>query len=526
MHRDHASMTRRELLRAGGGAAAALSTGGLLTACGSATRAAGLRADVTVRASATTVELGSRSARTWTYGGSLPGAELRLRQGVLTRVRVVNDLPQPTSIHWHGLRIENRFDGVPGMTQKAIPPGGEFLYELRPPDAGTYFFHSHVGVQLDRGLYAPLVVEARSETLSYDRDVTVMIDDWLDGLGMTPDRELAMLEGSGMKMGSMSGGAMSMGSGSGSSTSMGSGSGATGAAGTSGMAMHTDLRGRAATADSLAGLANAMAAGRVDPGDVRSYPLYLVNGRPPEAPATLEVARGERVRLRLINPSADTIYCVFVEGHELEVVAADGGRVSPVRTDALVLGMGERYDVMLDARGAGSSRLIAMPLGKRGRAGAILRYKGERTTVPNIAAPVRMPARVLGYGDLRRAEQIGGVPSGTPRVIALDLAQGPGNYSWTIGGQAFPKADPIAIRRGESIRFAMRNLSSMPHPMHLHGHVVAVGGGSGPLKDTAIALPKQTLVFDWVADNVGIWAFHCHNVYHQMAGMMRRVIVA
>lgn len=517
------SLTRRELLVAGGVGAGALVFGGVLGACGVS---AGKRADVTIRAVRSEVEFAGRRAKTWTYGGALPGRELRLKQGRPVRIRLVNELPEPTSIHWHGVRLRNAADGVPDMTQKPVAQGDAFDYVFTPPDPGTYFFHSHVGTQLDRGLYAALIVEPPRETLDYDREAVLLFDDWLDGLAGTPDQRLAELRANGMNMSGMNMGSggetmdgMDMGSGGMRGTKMGSSKSA--------RSSHTDLQGRAPGPNSLAWLANELEAGHLDAGDVPDYPLYLINGRPPADPTSVKVRRGDRVRLRLINPSSDTIFCVFVEGHELEVVRADGLAVRPVRTDAMVLGMGERYDVLLRAGGRGVPRIVGVPLGKRGRAVALLRYADARGPVSASDAPVRMPRRVLSYSDLVPGEDIGGGRGARDavRVVRLDLAMGRGGYEWTIGGQAFPNADPVRVPRGENVQFVMRNRTLMPHPMHLHGHVFHVGGPDGPLKDTALALPNRELALDWVADNPGAWAYHCHNAYHQSAGMMRRVEV-
>lgn len=496
----HDAMTRRQLLAAGGAVTGAFAVGSLLSACGDSSASPRTKADITLRAEPASVQLGARKAATWTFDGELPGRTLRLKQGRPVSIRVVNALDEPTSVHWHGLRIDNAADGVPGMTQKAVEPGKDFLYRFTPPDAGTFMFHSHVGMQLDRGLYGAIVVEPRRETLAYDEDVVLLFDDWIDGLAGTPDRRLAQLRSAGMRMGGM--------------------------ASATGAGPHTALDGARPDAGTLAGMTNDLQAGRLDPGDVPDYPLYLVNGRPPDAPATVDVRRGDRIRLRLVNPSADTMYLVFVEGHELQVVAADGMAVRPVRTDAVVLGMGERYDVLIDAGGVGARRIVGLPLGKRGRAVALLRRRGTTTRAPAPDAPLRMPRRVLDYADLRAADDAGPpAPDAKPRAIRLDLAMGRGPYAWTIGGQPFSSAEPIQIRRGESVRFVMRNKTMMPHPMHLHGHSFRVGPG-GAFKDTALAVPGRELTLDWVADNPGTWAFHCHNVYHQEAGMMRRVIVA
>lgn len=474
---------------------------------------------LTLRARADQVELGRRRAATWTYG-ELPGRELRLRAGVPVRIRVVNDLPEPTTIHWHGIRLANAADGVPGMTQEPIAPGDSFDYVFTPPDPGTFIYHSHVGTQLDRGLYGALIVEPRREELDYDAEAVLLFDDWLDGVAGTPESKLAELREQmamgGMNMGGTDMGGMDMGAGSG----MGGGAGM----GTGAGFRHTGLDGMAPAAGHLAALANALEAGRFDAGDVR-YPLYLVNGRPPEEPAAVRVRRGDRVRLRLINPSSDTIFCVFVEGRPLTIVRADGGPVEPVETDAVLLGMGERYDVLVDVPDSGYARVVGTPLGKRGRAVALLRTTDAAGAPPPAGKPLALPRRIASYADLRDAD--GAPPAGEARTIGLDLGLARAGYEWTIGGQAFPKADPIPVRRGERVRFVMRNETMMPHPMHLHGHDVrpVLGSGLGARKDTILVAPRRELAVEWLADNPGAWAFHCHNAYHAAAGMMRRVDV-
>lgn len=483
-------------------------------------------ATLTLRARADEVELGARRARTWTYG-ELPGRELRLRAGEQVRIRVVNDLQEPTSIHWHGIRLANAADGVPGMTQDAIAPGASFDYAFTPPDAGTFIYHSHVGTQLDRGLYGPLIVEPRREELDYDAEAVLLFDDWLDGVAGTPDRKLAQLREQmamgGMNMGGGSMRGMSLGVGSMGGMSIGGGSGMGMGAGS--RVRHTGLDGTAPSGGHLAALANALEGGRVDAGDVR-YPLYLINGRPPEAPASIRVRRGDRVRLRLLNPSSDTVFCVFAERHPLTIVRADGGPVEPVETDAVVLGMGERYDVLVDVRESGYVRLVGMPLGKRGRAVALLRTADAAGAPPMATMPLALPQRIASYADLR--EHGGGPGAGEARTIRLDLGMTRGRYEWTIGGQAFPKAAPVRVARGERVRFVMRNRTMMPHPMHLHGHDfrAVLGPRLSARKDTILVVPQRETAIEWLADNPGAWAFHCHNVYHAEAGMLRRVEVA
>ncbi|WP_246421673.1 multicopper oxidase family protein [Nocardiopsis mwathae] len=144
-----------------------------------------------IRATESELTLGRRSVPTWSYGDALPGEALRLTAGDTLLATLHNRLPEPTSIHWHGLAMRNDMDGAPPATQKAIPPGGEFTYRFIADTPGTHWFHPHVGTQLDRGLYAPIIVDDPREPLSYDEEWIVMLDDWLDGIDSTPDDVLA-----------------------------------------------------------------------------------------------------------------------------------------------------------------------------------------------------------------------------------------------------------------------------------------------------------------------------------------------
>ena len=244
------------------------------------------------------VDLGGRSARTWTFNGSLPGPELRLRAGQLLRAEFANYLPAPTSIHWHGIALRNQMDGVPGFTQAPIAPGARFVYEFTVPDPGTYFFHPHAGVQVDRGLYGVLIVEDPAEPGRYDREAVIVLDDWTDGVGETPDRILARLKANGMDHAEMSGMDHSM----------------------AGMDHGAPMPARTKPAGPLGG----------DTGDIR-YPLYLANGRQARSPATVVARPGERVRLRIINAAADTAFRLALGGHRLTVTHADGFPVRPYR---------------------------------------------------------------------------------------------------------------------------------------------------------------------------------------------------
>ncbi len=289
---------------------------------------------------------------------------------------------------------------------------------------------------------------------------------------------------------------------------------------------YVTLGGKDPLSGTLPALGNLLASGQLDAGDVR-FPLYLVNGRPPADPFRVEVRGGQVVRLRVINAAADTLFAFSVDDHSLTVVATDGQPVRHVATDAVLLGMGERADLLLAADRPGAYRMLATPLGKAGRAVATLRYlDAPRSTAPAAGAPAKQPERMLSYEDLRDPAQSG--TSEPAKEIRMDLAMDMSKpYRWTMGGQSFPEADLIPVMRGEYVRFIMRNRTMMAHPMHLHGHFlrdVSVHEDA-PFKDTIVVPPQRTVSLDLNADNPGHWMFHCHNLYHQSAGMMRVVEV-
>jgi len=425
----------------------------------------------------------------WAYGDRVPGEEVRLRAGDVLRVRFTNDLPEPTTVHWHGIALRNDMDGVPGVTQPAIEPGGRFDYEFTAPDPGTYFFHPHVGPQLDRGLYAPLIVEDPDEPGDYDRELVLVLDDWLEG--GDPNAVLAdLLEGgmSGMSdMGDMDMGGMD----------------------------DMDMGGSTDMGPSGLG---------TDVGDV-DYPSYVINGRPPGDPFTFDARRGERLRLRIINAGSDRPFRFAVGGHRLSVTHSDGFAVEPVTGDALLLGMGERYDAIVTLDADGAVPIVAVPEGASSGGLAVIRT-GTGTAPAADVRPAELDGRLLTVDDLR-ASEADRLPSAAPdRTLDFRLEGDMATYEWTINGRAFDASEiddaAYQLREGERVRLRFENRSPMFHPMHLHGHTFQVQRADGPgaRKDTAIIRPMETVTADFDADNPGQWALHCHNIYHAEAGMM------
>ncbi|WP_425562417.1 multicopper oxidase family protein [Microlunatus aurantiacus] len=443
--------------------------------------------DRVLRARPTTVDLGGREVATWTYDGLLPAEPLRASVGDLMRVRLVNDLPQPTTIHWHGLALRNDMDGVPDLTMPAVAPGARFDYAFTVAHPGTYWFHPHVGPQLDTGLYAPLIVDDPAEPGRYDDEAVLVFDDWTDGWGDSPDVILARARRDGMgsmgmgDMGDMNGGGM----------------------GSGGMGMPT-------AADPLGS----------DTGDVR-YPAHLVNGRLPAAPHVITARPGQRLRLRLINAGADTAYRFAVGGHRLSVTHTDGFPVEPVTVDTLIIGMGERYDVVVTT-GDGVFPVVAVPEGKPDPAAFALLRTASSARPPADIRPPELTRQRLEYPMLQ-ATPAAAVTARTPdRELAVTLSMADGGRRWLINGKAYGQHDPLPVRSGERVRLVIDNRSMMFHPLHLHGHTFSVAGtsGRGFRKDTINVLPMQRVSVDFDADNPGQWLSHCHNIYHGELGMM------
>jgi FtsP/CotA-like multicopper oxidase with cupredoxin domain len=414
-----------------------------------------------------TPQVGITPWPTWTYDGRVPGPEIRLTRGDRVRIQLDNRLPQPTTIHWHGLAVPPAMDGVVGLSQPAVQPGQSFTYEFDVTQSGTFFYHSHVGLQLDRGLYGPLVVEEPGENdrLRIDREYVLVLDDWLT---VAPEEALASIRSGGGMMG----------------------------------------------------------------GEGPAYVGYLLNGT--TLASRLAVTRGERVRLRLINAASATPFRVGLTGHTLTVTHADGQPVSPLEVSTLVIGMGERYDVIVSATNPGTWPLLvsssnsAVPTSL-----GVLVYTGyERNVAPPFVWPSELQAgRRLRYEDLRASSPTeASLPVSLiiPAVLSGGMGgMGGGTISWTINGQIYPNADPFVVREGARVQIAMTNRSMMPHPMHLHGHtgVLRLPGVSGPgfAKDTVLLNPMDTATLEFTADNPGRWLFHCHNLYHMELGMARVV---
>ena len=523
--RKRGGLSRRDVLRGGVIGAAALASPHSVRA---ATRTTTYvpspgRTQYDLRIAATAIDPDdAASVQALLANGTLPGPEIRLREGEPFRALVENGLAdQPTAIHWHGVLVPAGMDGVPEISNLPIPPGQMYVYEYPLRQSGTYWYHSHYGFQEQRGLYGALIIEPAVEPLRVEHDAVVLLGDWLHG---DPDAVFAALRG-GMAMGGgRAGSAMQMGPTPNAGTSPGSVPMAGMRPAGDAMPAPTNASIAAATPAAMApppaGQGMAMSGG-ADLSDVQ-YDAFLLNGRGGgAAPWTLAAAPGESIRLRLINGGTSTYFRLRLDAHRLRITHADGMSVDPVDVDHLLMGMGETYDAVVTLARPGSFTLHAVAQDGSGQAIGVLHTPGVAPQ-PNRALP-RFDGTALTYAALR-APASTTLPDGPLRQYRLPLQGDMSRYVWTIDGQAYPQADALPIRRGERVSIELTNQTSMWHPMHLHGHYFRLlqgGGDRCPLKHTVNVAPGETMHIEFGADNPGRWFFHCHNAFHLEAGMAR-----
>ena len=443
------------------------------------------------------IDLGGTRARTMAYNNQVPGPLIRANVGDELAVAVDNGLDHPSSVHWHGIALRNDMDGATPATPD-IDPAQRFTYRFTSPFPGTYWAHPHTGLDTDYGLYLPVIIDDPAEPGRYDAEWIVMLDDWTDGVGSSPEEIFSVLRsmdmgGHGYRPGMPGMGGMGPMPGMGGMGPMSGGQGV----------------GGAGTSDLLGG----------DGGDV-NYPHYLINGRIPAAPTTFRAKPGQRIRIRLINAAADTAFRVALAGHRMTVTHTDGFPITPTHVDALLLGMGERYDVTVTA-GDGVFPLVAAAEGKNALSRALLSTSAGSAPEAGFRPP-ELDGRVGTVDTFTAAPEVLLSPDKTEALEAR-LAGTMMHYDWSINGQPYDHTVPLTIPQGQSATLTFINGTTMWHPMHLHGHTFQVlrsDGSPGPRKDTVIVKPRQTVAVKLIADNPGTWMLHCHNGYHMGAGMM------
>lgn len=482
-----ASLTRRDLLTALSTGAAGIAIPGLVP---SFAAAFGVK-DYSLRAAPGRAKLGSGSHGTtpvWSYNGAVPGPEIRVRQGDRLRVTVTNDLAEPTTVHWHGVRLPNAMDGVPHLTQRPMEPGEVFVYEFDAIDAGTFWYHPHQRSfeQVGRGLYGPLIVE-EPEPLRVDREVTWMLDDW-------------RLDDDGRIVGDF---------------------------GNRHDANHGGRIGNTVTINGRVPSTMEVRAGE-------RIRVRLINA--------------SNARIYSLDFTGHEPVVVAIDGQPVSPHLPPDQRVTlgPAMRMDLVLDMtgrpGQRFDVIDDYYEGLEYRLVEFAY-----ADSALRPRAPSWPLTLPSNPLSEPA----LADAPRHEitfnggmmgemvmrQMGGSMSPTGQQGANRSMAGMMHRAgaWFVNGVA---ADGhvlqplLTLERGRSYVLVMTNATAWPHPIHLHGHSFRVISRDGAptvhreWQDTVLMAPRERIEIAFVADNPGDWMFHCHILEHQAAGMMASIRVA
>ena len=493
--------------------------------------------------------------------GTVPGPLLRLKEGDEVTLRVTNRLHQDTSIHWHGLLLPFQFDGVPGVSFPGIKPGETFTYRFPLRQSGTYWYHSHSGLQEQSGHYGPLIIDpAEPDPIRSDREFVLLLSEFT---ALDPHKIFDRLR---------------------------TGEGYFNRQKTT---WTDDYR--------LSGAERRMwAQMRMPPTDIAdvSAPTYtyLANGLPAVQAPEFLFRRGERVRLRLINGSAMTFFNVRIPGCKLTVVAADGQAVKPVTVEELQIATAETYDLIVEPDGDAFA-IVCEAMDRSGMALATLTTTpGLRPTVPPLRkaplltmADMGMNHGTGGHDHGNGSMSMDGMPMRDVSLLPPDVKIGPGidmvsmapadkmgepglglrdvdhrvltyrdlsaltpntdtrepsrllelhltgnmeRYMWSFDGKMFNAVSDVPIRFAwnERVRVKLVNNTMMAHPIHLHGMFFELVNGQSPAhqprKNVVIVQPGASATFDLTANEPGDWAFHCHLLYHMHGGMMQIVTVA
>jgi CopA family copper-resistance protein len=490
--------------------------------------------------------------------GSVPGPLIRLREGQNVRLNVTNTLGEDTSIHWHGLLLPFHMDGVPGISFPGIRPGQTFTYEFPIRQSGTYWYHSHSGLQEQQGHYGPLIIDpAGEEPHACDRAFILLLSEFTP---LDPHFIMDRLR---------------------------KGEGYFNYQQTSwsdGYRLSASER-------------RMWAQMRMPPTDIAdvtgSTYTYLANGRGPKEGPEFLFTPGERVRLRIINGAAQTFFNLRIPGLPMTVIAADGQNVQPVEVDEFQIGTAETYDVLIEPR-AEAYTIVAESMDRSGMALATLASRpGARAAIP----PLRTPP-LLGMGDMGMNHghvghgggnhSMDGMSMRDTLLLPPDVKVGPGidmvsmepvdklgdpgiglrdaghrvltyrmlsalepnrdtrepsrllelhltgnmeRYMWSFDGEMYSAVSdtPIRFAWNERVRVKLVNNTMMAHPIHLHGMFFELVNGQDPAhqprKNIVIVQPGASAQFDLTANEPGDWAFHCHLLYHMHGGMMQTVTV-
>jgi FtsP/CotA-like multicopper oxidase with cupredoxin domain len=444
------------------------------------------RADYTLRIGGGLVELAPEHiVSTSLYNGQFPGPLLRFREGERVIVDIHNDTDTPELVHWHGQTIPSEVDGAAEEGSPYVPPRGTRRVEFIPRPSGFRFYHTHVvaGGDLNRGTYTgqagPVFIEPKANRGAYDREIFLVLKEFLPTLSRGGDMAMDALVGAPIKT----------------------------------------LQAMGKSADE--------AVSEKTKGFEVGYDLFAINGKMLGHGEPIRVRQGERVLFHVLSASATEIRSLALPGHSFRVVALDG---NPVPTEAQVpmlwLGTAERVSAIVEMTSPGVWVMGDLADEDRNRGmGIVVEYEGRKGK-PQWSKP--KPFR-WDYGRFGKATGASAPPDETIDVTILKRnAALDGFNQWTLNGEAFsmdsmkPK---YTIHQGRRYRLRFRNASDDIHPLHLHRHsfeLTRIGGKptSGVIKDVVMLAGYQEVEFDFAADNPGRTLFHCHQQLHMDFGFM------
>ncbi len=410
------------------------------------------------------IEVNGKPAKVFGIANDTGGQGLSVLLSDRFQVRVRNDLSDDTLIHWHGLKPPSTQDGVPMLSQNALKSGEVFEYDFLNTRSGTHWMHSHLGLQEQQMLSAPLIVRETDAPLLDEQEHVVMLHDFTF---RDPQEILQELK-----------------------------------AGGGGHADHMNMPGM---------------------GDVK-YDAYLANDRTLHDPEIIRVDKGTRVRLRIINASAASNMWIDLGAMQGELIAVDGNAVYPVKASLFPIAMAQRADIRVEVPTAGGALpILFRPEGEVVRTGIVLATQGAEVMKLAEQGDIAPELDLKLEMKLRSVAVLPSEP--VTRTEILQLTGGEEGYLWGLNGKPSMHETLFTVREGDRVEVIMQNMTSMAHPMHLHGHYFRVSAINnrpitGALRDTVLVPPSTSVAIQFDADNPGNWAFHCHHLYHMNSGMM------
>lgn len=499
----------------------------------------------------TTVTYGGKPKHAIAVNGSIPMPTLTFTEGDTAEIYVHNKLMEETSMHWHGLFLPNRYDGVPNMTQMPIKPGATHHYKFPIIQNGTHWYHSHTMLQEQIGMYGAFIIKKRNE---WDiPSIPLVLSEWTNMKPEEVQRSLhAATDWFSIKKGTTQSYAEAI-----------------------------------KTGNFKTKVVNEWK--RMNAMDVSDvyYDKFLINGENQYLQPKFKA--GGKVRLRIANAGASSYFWLKYAGGKITVVATDGNDVEPVEVDRLIIAVSETYDVVVTIPENKNYEFLVTPedrtksaslwlgSGEKVAAGKMpkLKYfagmkmmndmmdmngnmvemKGMKMQNQIMDMNTVMYPEITGPADIKKMDKMDDMdmadmdmstekpdivtlnynmlrdpkktvlPKGLVRELKFDLTGNMNRYVWTLDNKTVSESDKILIKKGENLRIILYNNSMMRHPMHLHGHDFRVINGQGdyaPMKNVLDIMPMERDTIEFAAtENGGDWFFHCHILYHMMSGMGR-----